>query len=785
MKVGYRWIQDFVDLDVDVHDAAWALTMSGTEVESVAHETVPAEVICALIVDAAKHPNADRLFVCTVDTGKETLQVVCGAPNTRPGIRSAFAPVGTVLADGMTVKKAKIRGVESMGVLLSERELGLTDDHTGIMELDDDIEIGAPLAAALGLEDWVLDVGVTPNRGDCLSVIGIARELAALFGKTLKLPRWEVDEIETPARDVLSVEILDPSGCPRYAARYMDGVTIAKSPFPMRRRLFQSGVRAINNVVDITNYVMLELGQPLHAFDATLIEGSGIVVRTAKEGESFVTLDSVERRLSRGDLLICDRARPVALAGIMGGENSEVLPTTTSVVLESAYFNPGCIRRTSRSLGLSTEASYRFERGVDPGMQVTAADRAACLMVRHAGARVYRGAIDVNHLEAGPKTVGLRASALSGVLGIGSTDPAEVRRIFEGLGCRIEDAQGGWNVSIPTHRHDLGREIDLVEEFVRIHGMDKVAPELPVFKPSGGTRSGDAWLRHLRVSIAAMGFNEVVTYSFVSPRWKAFFPGDSLELLNPISDEMRMMRTSLVPGLLGACERNRRLQRRDVSLFEIGRTFHPAAGRKLPDEIMRLGVLLSGKRFDPHWSEPGRPVDFYDIKGVAETVFGAIDAVASNHGHLKEGEQADIVAGGEVAGSMGAVHPDILAMLDISDDVFVLEAVLRPPRDVSFAGVRALPRFPSTWRDLSLVADEHLAYAEIVRAVESMGIDEIRHIQAVDVYRGEKLPAGKKGVTIRITYQSLDRTLGDEEISLWQNRVVSLLEDKLGVTLRG
>ncbi|HWR67435.1 MAG TPA: phenylalanine--tRNA ligase subunit beta, partial [Desulfomonilia bacterium] len=486
MKISYSWIREFVDLDVDARTAASALTMSGTEVEEVAHQTVQKEVICARIVEAGRHPNADKLYVCMVDTGSETLQVVCGAPNTRAGMMSAFAPVGCDLGPGMLVKKAKIRGVESFGVLLSERELGLTDDHTGIMELDADTRPGEVLSDALGLEDWVLDVNVTPNRGDCLSVIGVARELAALFGKRLKTPTYSIIEDPTPIGDVLSVEIVDTRGCPRYAARFLADVKIGKSPFAMRRRLFQSGVRAISNVVDITNYVMLEYGQPLHAFDSTLIAGSGIVVRKAREGETFVTLDSVQRTLRSDDLLICDREKAVALAGVMGGENSEVLPTTTSVVLESAFFDPAGIQKTSKGLGLSTEASYRFERGIDPTTQVDAANRAAHFMALHADARVYRGVIDANHLSLEKRSVRLRVSYLEKVLGIDGIKDEDVQRIFSGLGCDVNALGDGWAIGVPAFRHDLAREIDLVEEFIRVYGMDKVTPDLPVFKPQDG-----------------------------------------------------------------------------------------------------------------------------------------------------------------------------------------------------------------------------------------------------------------------------------------------------------
>ena len=783
MKISYNWIKEFVDLDVDVHSAASALTLSGTEVEDITHQSVPKEVICARVLEAKKHPNADKLFVCMVDTGKETLRVVCGAPNTRAGMMSAFAPVGCDLGAGMLVKKAKIRGEESFGVLLSERELGLTDDHTGIMEFDIDTKPGDVLVDALGLEDWVLEVNVTPNRGDCLSVIGIARELAALFGKKLNKPVFAIKEEDTPIESVLSVEILSPEGCPRYTARYMDGIAIRKSPFPMRRRLFQSGVRAISNVVDITNYVMLEYGQPLHAFDSTFVAGGGIVVRKARDGETFTTLDSVERTLRAEDLLICDKQKPVALAGVMGGENSEVLDTTTAVILESAFFDPKGIRRTSKGLGLSTEASYRFERGIDPSIQADAANRAAWLMARYADAKVYKGVIDVNYFSYEKREVNLRKSYLVKVLGLREIKTEDVERIFTGLGCEVRGGDDLWIIAVPAFRHDLVREIDLVEEFVRVYGMDKVEPELPTFKP-GKAVSGENGIQGLRLSLAAFGFTEVVTYSFIAPKWKAIFTQETLDLLNPISDEMKVMRMSLLPGLAGAIERNRKLAVRDISLFEIGKCFFPCAGQKLPNEYNRIGIAMTGGRFDAHWSEKGRAVDFYDIKGVAEKLLGTAWLKPSNYPFYKAGYQADVFKDDKYIGTMGCLHGDILTMLDIEGDIYALELSLEAILDRKWQGLKEIPKFPSTWRDLSLVVDETIAYMDIVKAIRARGISEIRQVAAVDLYTGEKLPVGKKGITVRITYQSESRTLEDAMINEWQDKIITSLQGDFGITLR-
>ena len=783
MKIGYKWIKEFVDIEQDAYTAADALTMSGTEVEEIIRETIPKEVVCARIIEVKPHPDADKLSLCLVDTGKEELWVVCGAPNVRAGMISAFAPVGCDLGPGMKVKKAKIRGVESFGVLLSERELGLTDDHTGIMEIADDLKPGEVLLEALDLEDWVFDINVTPNRGDCLSVIGIARELSALFRSELKLPQFSITEDDKAIDSVLSVEIVASDACPRYAARVLEDVKIRKSPFIMRRRLFQAEVRAINNVVDITNYVLLEYGQPLHAFDHTLIAGQGIVVRKAVEGEMFVTLDSEERKLRASDLLICDKEKPVALAGVMGGENSEVLDTSTNIALESAFFNPVGIRHTSKGLGLSTEASFRFERGIDPAIQVDAANRAAYFMAELAEAKVLKGVIDVHFPIGTAGDILLRKEYLHRVLGIDDFTDLDVEDILSRLGCEMKKTSAGWKVKPPQFRHDITREIDLVEEFVRIFGMDKVEPLLPTFRPMEAL-SDEMKLQEFRLRLASMGFAEVVTYSFISPKWKRFFGDEMLELLNPISDEMKLMRRSLIPGLATVVEKNKNLQNRDIAIFEMGKCFYPEKGGNLPDEQLRLSIAVSGQRMNPHWSERSTDVDFYDIKGIAEVLVPDAACVLSEHTFYRPGCQADLVVGEKTIGHMGAFHPDILEMIGCEDDVFIMEISVDTILAKTFAGKEEIPKFPMTWRDLSLVVKEGTSYHDIVRTIDAKGIRELRSVVPIDLYVGDKLPEGLKGITIRATYQSDTRTLEDKMINKWQDSIIESLQKDHGISLR-
>ncbi len=785
MRISFNWISDFVDIDADPSAVADALTLSGTEVEEIDHVTIPEEVVCARIIEKEPHPNADSLHLCKVDTGGEELQIVCGAPNVRQGMLTALAPIGTKLGDSMVVKKAKIRGVDSYGVLASERELGLTDDHTGIMEIEDkSICPGDILIDKLKLEDWVFDISVTPNRGDCLSVIGIARELAAIFNTSMKYSPIEPEEDKIPIDTALSVEIEAVDACPRYCARVLKGLHVAKSPFWMRRRLFLSGARAINNVVDITNYVMLECGQPLHAFDYDLIGEHTIVVRKAYDGETFVTLDSTERSLLKDALLICDKEKAVALAGIMGGENSEMSDDSKEVVLESAYFDPVQVRKTSSRLNLSTEASYRFERGVDPDGQKKAVDRAASLMARLADARVLKGVIDVNHLESAPRKIYLRKKRLEKILGASNVKISKVEAIFKGLGFEITSDEGGWGIIAPLFRHDIEREIDLIEEYVRIDGMDNVPSDLPRFEPQ--IKPSDVLkLRDIRTTLSAMGFNEVITYSFISPRWGEWFKDRYLELKNPISDEMAIMRTSLIPGLASVVARNKRIQLRDVHIFEIGKCFLPVQDNShLPTEIERLGIASSGSRKKLHWSEEAGQVDFYDMKGIVESIVPDIEFRPSNHIFFTPGIQADVYSGSGLIGYIGALNPDIIEYLDLSDDIYVMEIELETLLIRKPAEIGPLPRFPSICRDISLVVDSNIIYEDIEGVILSKGIKDLRQIEVIDVYRGEKLPQDKNGITLRITYQSATKTLEDKVINKWQKVILDTLREKLGIYLR-
>lgn len=781
MKISYKWLVEYVAVPADAAQVAEALTMSGTEIEGLEHFTVAPEVVVARIASVSPHPNADKLRLCEVDGGSATYKVVCGAPNARAGLLTAFAPVGTKLSDEFTVKQAKIRGEESFGILLSERELGLTDDHGGIMELDESLVPGTPLVEALDLEDWVLEVNVTPNRGDCLSVLGLARELSAIYRTEVRLP--EAALVESSESSSLKVDIVDREACPRYSARELKNIELKPSPFWLRRRLCMSDVRPINNVVDVTNYLLLEFGQPMHAFDARFVRGSQIVVRKAQEGETFVTLDSVQRELKSSDLMICDAQGPVALAGVMGGENSEVKPDTANVILESAFFEPVTIRRTSKRLGLSTESSYRFERGIDPTQQARALRRAASLLQQLAGAEVLAGEIDLNHYSHEQAPVALRLKRMQSLLGLNDIKPVDVEAILKRLDCSVSAFDGeAWQVVPPAFRHDLTREVDLIEEFIRIYGMEAVKPELPAFRPTRKLQPAvDAM--QLRLKLAAMGLNEAVNYAFIAPKWQGVFGAEMLELLNPISDELKYMRLSLLPGLLANVARNRNLQTRDIALFEIGHCFK-ANGTKLPHEQDHLAVALTGGRRAAHFDETAALVDFYDIKGLAEALLPGASFKDSDKSFLKAGHQAEVLVAGRAVGYIGALAAEVLKLEDVEEEVFVMEVELDALARPAFAGVKQLARYPQTSRDFSLVVDAGLTFAAIEQAIAGLKIAELRALNVIDIYKGDKLPAGKQGLTIRLTYQSDTQTLSDKQVSKWQSAILDKLANSCGAILR-
>ncbi|MDH3999238.1 MAG: phenylalanine--tRNA ligase subunit beta, partial [Desulfuromonadales bacterium] len=633
MKVTLNWLKDYVDFTLNADELSHRLTMAGLEVDLMeALGEGLDSVIVARLADVQPHPDADRLTVCSVETGSATQQVVCGAKNHKAGDLIALAQVGTLLPGDFKIKKSKIRGQESFGMLCSTKELGLSDEAEGIMILDPELELGRPVFEQLKLKDVLYEIGLTPNRPDCLSVVGVAREVAAMVDAPLRLPQPKIVEGDIKATEKISIQLDDPELCPRYAARYIENVKIGPSPEWLVQRLQAVGMRSINNVVDVTNFVMMELGHPLHAFDYTLVRDQKIVVKCAQEGQKFTTLDDQERTLTSADLMICDGQGPVALAGIMGGQNSEVKDETSSILLESAYFNPVTIRRSSKRLGLHTESSHRFERGADVDIVPLALDRAAALIAELADGTIARGAVDAYPTTLEKRTVTITASKTSRLLGF-DVDVADIKRLLSSIGLKCElvldRRDGAVDAEIPNFRPDLEREVDLIEEVARLIGYDHI----PVTMPTSNLvcqllPQHLAAERTLRDRMIELGFAEVINYSFYNEdclnRLKIGADDsrrNGVRILNPLTEEQSVMRTTLVPSLLETASRNCAYRSDDLALFELRPVFQPPASQtgadsELPIENLRLSAFLCGRREPQGWAQDSNAADFFDIKGL-------------------------------------------------------------------------------------------------------------------------------------------------------------------------
>ncbi|MCX8117294.1 MAG: phenylalanine--tRNA ligase subunit beta [Desulfobacterota bacterium] len=801
MKVSLNWLRDYVDIRLDLKDLVHLLTMAGLEVESATPVGQGLEkVVVAEIEAIRKHPNADRLSLVRVRTSGERFSIVCGATNIREGQKVPLALVGARLPNGIEIRRSKIRGEVSEGMLCSEIELGLGEDATGIMILEPHLTPGVRLDEALGLSDTVLDLSITPNRPDCLCVIGIAREIAALTGERLRYPSLALPDEGDEIHQKTSVTLLDPDLCPRYVARLIEGVTVGPSPRWMQSRLEKVGIRSINNVVDVTNYVMMEMGQPLHAFDFDLLEEGRIVVRRARQGETFVTLDGVKRSLDEEMLMICDGVKPVALAGVMGGLNSEIRPQTRTVLLESAYFHPANNRRTSKRLGLETEASYRFGRGVDYGGCLRAADRAASLIRQLSGGRVVEGALDVYPRPIRPPSISLSHSRVGRLLGI-EISPRKIVAYLRNLEMDVqENGEGRWVVTPPTFRSDLEREVDLIEELARLDGYDKIPVTLPTGPPSSEEMSRQRVLEERAKDLLVQhGYHEVITYSFTSPSALdgLHLPSEDprrrmVAILNPLTTEMSVLRTSLIPGLIETARYNLSHQNRNLKLFELKKIYLPQEGEKLPREVQFLAGLAMGMDRDPHWASTAREIDFYDLKGCIEDLceFLQIQGVTFQKTeeipYLHPGKASQILLRGEAIGVVGEIHPDTLRYYEIPARAYLFEidfeALVKGVTEKK--KVQPLPRFPSVFRDLSLVVEEDLEVERVEQAIRSLQPPFIDEIRLFDLYRGAPIPQGKKSLTYRLRYQASDRTLTDEEVNRVHEQVIQRLREIFRAELR-
>ncbi len=794
MFVSYLWLKELVDFDLDPESLAATLTDLGLET-SIADDRRGwyENVVTGKVIETTAHPNADKLKLCKVRTGSETKNIVCGAPNVAEGQAVAVALVGAKLPGGVTIERRKVRGELSEGMIVSEAELMLLNDHDGILELDDDPPPGEKFGERYEVCDTVLEVDLTPNRGDCLSVLGIAREIAAVTGSKLNMPDASFDEDGSDdSSNHIKVEIKAPDLCPRYSGRMIVGLSLGLSPFWMRRRLSAVGLRSINNLVDVTNYVLIETGHPLHAFDHSMISGSRIIVRRAKANERFVTLDSRIHTLDNDNLVIADAAKPVALAGIMGGENSEVTGSTTDVMLEAAFFDPASIRRTSKALGIKSESSFRFERGTDVEGMIYAQDRATKLMAELGGGRALKGRVDAYPALVEREKISLRYKRADKILGL-DTAPDRSNEILTRLGMNIVSRDElSVTVTAPSFRFDIEREIDLVEEIARFAGYNNVesaVPEVPA--NTSGVGSELESRRSLRRHLISLGMMEGLRASFVSEadldrlRLPAGHPLRNLvKIDNPLSSDWTHLRSSLLPGMLSATGSG------DTMIFEIGVVFSDA-GDQPPDEKWCVAGIVSESMDPSLWGGRSGKRDFFHVKGIVEsimTLLGFKNCVcrASTHPFYYPKRQADIIVGKTALGHFGQIHPETLESYGISQEIFVFELDLSKAVSLPAPVTRysSLSRIPSVKRDLAIIVKEDVTAEQLTRSIFRHGGSKTKKAILFDVYSGEKIGPGLKSVAFSLEFRDDEKTMTDDQANAVFDRILEGLKTDCGARLR-
>lgn len=812
MNVSYKWLNEYIDLSgFSGEELAEKMTRGGIEIDVVESRNKGVSgVVVGYVKSKEKHPDADKLNVCKVDVGTgEELQIVCGAKNVDAGQLVPVAVIGAVLPGDFKIKRAKLRGVESQGMICSAKELGLNEkllpkeQQEGILVLPAATKIGASINDVLAIDDEVLELDLTPNRSDCLSMLGVAYEIGALTGRDVRLPSANINHTTERTESLVKVSISAPEQCSHYSARYIKGVKVGASPLWLQNRLIAAGVRPINNVVDVTNFVMLEYGQPLHAFDADRLPGGRIDVRLAKAGETLVTLDDQERKLEPHMLVITDGKEPIALAGVMGGANTEVTGETVNILLESAKFDGGTVRKTSRQLGLRSESSIRFEKEVDPARVIPALDRAASLIAELAEGLVAEGIVEVTAGEAKPAKVAVSLDKINGYLGT-ELSRLEVQTIFGRLHFEYELSDSNvFTVNVPTRRGDITRAVDLIEEVARLHGYD----EIPTTLIHGDVVPGSltkpqAIRRELRKRLSDAGLHEVVSYSFTGPERTKLFPSlaehtNPVRLAMPMSEDRSVLRTTLVAQLLETAAYNRNRKNESAALFEIGSVFHTDEEQltRLPHEKHRFAALLTGNRTESQWNAKASQVDFYDAKGILETIFAVLGLTASvtyeaaQPEHFHPGRTAAVrlhtPKGDEVIGYVGQLHPALQIEADLAD-TYVLEIGLDLIYELADSEIeyKVLPRYPAMQRDIAVVVDQEVAAAKLTGVAWEIAGELLESVRVFDVYTGEKLGAGKKSVALSLVYRHGERTLTDEEVTELHGKVVLQLEQSFAAELR-
>ncbi|MBR6824393.1 MAG: phenylalanine--tRNA ligase subunit beta [Firmicutes bacterium] len=804
MRVSYRWLNEYIDVTVSATELAEKLTRAGLEVAEVA--AIGAEVsgvVAAKVLTCEDHPKSDHLHICTVDDASGApVQVVCGAANVAAGQTIAFARVGATLPGGINIGKAKLAGTESFGMICSQKELGLSEDHSGIWVLDGlGLEPGDDVLDKLNLRDEVLDIELTPNRSDCLGMLNVAHEVAALIGGKVKEDCLDYIEAGENAADLISIEVLDEKLCPRYDARLVRGVKIGPSPLWMQNYLLAAGMRPINNVVDISNFVMLERNQPLHTFDYATLAGKKIIVRCAAEGEQMQTLDGKDRTFRGEEILICDAEKPICVAGVMGGMETEVTDKTTDILIESACFNPVAIRRAARHLGIPSEASLRFEKGVDIAACDAAARRAAQLLVKYAGGTADKGNVDVSVAIPAEKVVRLRTAYVGELLGIYFT-AAEIGEVMDSLGFKWEADGDAMLVHIPSYRQDISIPADLVEEVARLRGIDNLPATIPVNQTQGKRPLKQQFICDVQEFCAGLGLYETVNYSFISPRdWdKLRIAGGAeaakpLAISNPLNEEQSLMRQSLLPGLLGTTSRNYNRRNLSTALFEVGNVFFPQAEKAQevqPEEKAMLGIVLSGKTA-ASWQGGAAEYDYFYLKGLLEALLPAVGvrefsfrrADAAAYPFLHPGRCAELVVDGTCAGWLGEVHPLTAEAYEIGQRVVACDIELQVLLDaVARPKLTGLPKYPAATRDIAVIGSREVAVADIEAAIRKAGGDILAVVSLFDVYEGAPIVAGQRSLAFSLTFRLPDRTLTDAEVDGAFTAIVTALKDQFDYTLR-
>ncbi|WP_419785125.1 phenylalanine--tRNA ligase subunit beta [Pseudodesulfovibrio sp.] len=797
MLVSLNWLREFVPYEGEVQALGDKLTMLGLELEGITDPFEPVkDIVIGRVLECEEHPESDHLHVCTVDVGgPETLTIVCGAPNVAKGQTVPVATVGTTMPEGLVIKKAKLRGVKSFGMICSERELGFSDDHDGIWVLDDSLKVGDKLVDALGLERVVFDFDITPNRADCLSILGFARETALAFDLPLTLPKLNLVEAGGDVNSEITLKIDDPNLCPLYNARIIRDVTARKGPDWMRFKLLALGQRPISNIVDCTNYIMFELGQPLHSFDYDLIAGQTIRVAPASDGMKFTTLDGMERTLTAADLLIWDGEKPVGLAGVMGGLNSEMTADAKNVLLEAAVFRPGTIRKTARRLSLPSDASYRFERGVDQVMNRYCIDRAAQLMAETSGGKVVSGVASNEPRPWKDRVLGYRHDRCMRLLGL-DLEKDFAKRVFEGEGCTVDDSNtDNWTVTSPSHRLDLEREVDLYEEVGRVYGLDRIPAVLPTVSKAleGGVADSEyGFIRSIKLWGAGIGLNEAINYSFVGDEDlnRLNLPVEErVHIANPLSEDQNAMRTNLAPGLLNTMKYNMAHGNGHIRVFEVAKRFYADASSETETrECLGLGILLTGPRHAADWPWGTEDVDYLDIKGhvehllrnhlkLAEPEF----ALAEEHAFLEP--CVEVRVDGTLVGLIGKVKNDVADFYHARKDVWLAEMdldALKAMAEANAITFAPLPVFPPSRRDVTVIGPATLTAAAIRKVIEEAGVSILESVELVAEY----VPEGQeeeRNLSYRLTYRSPTKTLKDKQVDKEHQKVLEALQSKLPV----